>query len=209
MYRLSPTLLDGYRLYCEQDWMSLPDIEARIRREPMVPTPAMRLGAAFHGIAEGQWTDGDGACYRIDRFVFDAPSVDGTLQRIPSGTSEVPCARIMDSTIYGPVQLSGRVDRLVGLTPWEIKTKTEILDPERYADSLQWLAYAWMLGVREVRYLLVQLEEKGGIWRVKDADTMTLYAPDDPTTILRLWIERLMTHAERRGLLEHLNREEV
>ena len=209
MYRLSPTLLDGYRLYCEQDWMSLPDIEARIRREPMVPTPAMRLGAAFHGIAEGQWVQGEGDTYLVDGLTFDALSVDEAFFKLPTGVSEVPCSRIMPKTLYGPVQLSGRVDRLVGLTPWEIKTKIEILDPERYADSLQWLAYAWMLGVREVRYLLVQLEEKGGIWRVKDADTLTLYAPDDPTMVLRPWIERLMQHAERRGLLEHLNRGEI
>ena len=208
MYRLSPTLLDSYRLYCEQDWMSLPDIEARIRREPMLPTPAMGLGKAFHEIAEGVRTI-FGDWYLTDEMRFDRKSADQAIALIPPGVSEVPCARIMDSTIYGPVQLSGRVDRLVGLTPWEIKTKTEILDPERYADSLQWLAYAWMLGVREVQYLLVQLEEKGGIWRVKDADTLTLYAPNDPMRVLRPWIERLMTHAERRGLLEHLNREEV
>lgn len=208
MYRLSPTLLDSFRLYCQTDWKSLQDVEAQLRREPMVPTPAMRLGTAFHAIADGTAIRLDDG-YQYEDFLFDRQTVDAALSHIPAGgVEEVRCQRILE-TAYGPVTLSGRIDRLVGLTPWEIKTKTERLDPEWYAEGLQWLSYGWIVRAPSVCYLLVELKERGDRWTVEDVDTLTLYTPTDVEGTLRTWADRLLRHADQRGLLPYLEPKEA
>lgn len=208
MYRLSPTLLESFRLYCQNDWKSLQDFESQLRREPIVPTPAMRLGTAFHAIADGTAELIDGG-YRYEDFLFDQTSADDALLKIPAGgVSEVRCQRVL-GTAHGPVTLSGRIDRLVGMTPWEIKTKTEALDPEWYANGLQWLSYGWIVQAPSIIYLLVHLKERGERWYVEDADTLTLYTPAEAEVTLRTWTDRMLRHATQRGLLSYLEPKET
>lgn len=204
--RVSPSLLESYRLYATGEWMSLQDIEGRIKREPITPTPEMRLGTAFHAIAEHADILTEG-CYEMDGFLFDAPSVNAALALLPRGVCEVPCSRIL-KVGSDPVLIGGRIDRVAGEVAWELKTKTKPFEPERFADSLQWQCYAWMLGVPQVRYLLVELTESGDKWAVRNADTLGLYAYLDMESTLRQWTALLLNHAQQRDLLSYLNREE-
>lgn len=205
MYRLTPSLLDSFRLYHEADFMSLADLESRIKGEPMTPTPAMLLGAAFHKIAEGAAvTEGDR--YSVDGFLFDKDSTDAALLPITDGISEVWCSRVLDHVLHTPL-LRGRVDRILGATPWEIKTKDKELDPEHYAASLQWQCYLYMLGAEECRYLLVRLEESKDCWRVRDADPLPLFRYCGMEEYVNEWATRMMHFCESRGLLPYLNKE--
>src|SRR5574337_1422464 len=174
MLRITPSLLDSFRLYHEAEFLSLQDLESRIRREPITPTPAMLLGTAFHKIAEHtEDVESTSEFYRVDGLAFDREDVDNALAPLDGGVSEVWCSRILDRVPYAPL-LRGRVDRIVGVTPWEIKTKDKDFDPEYYAASLQWPCYLHMLDVEECRYLLVRLEEGEDCWRVKYADPLPL-----------------------------------
>lgn len=222
--RLTPSLLDAYRLYCDFDFKSLPDLEAQIKGEPITPTPAMLLGAAFHKIAEGEadhllrdheesgtsadrgaWSK-DTGFYSVDGFLFDAASADDALEPLAGGVSEVWCSRVLEHVPHSPL-LRGRADSIVGATPWEIKTKNEEHDPERHAASLQWQCYLHMLEADECRYLLVRLEEGKDCWRVRDADPLPLFRYVGIEDHINQWAARMMHFCESRGLLPYLDKE--
>lgn len=206
MLRITPSLLDSFRLYHEADFMPLSDLESRIKREPITPTPAMLLGSAFHKIAEGV-ADIEGDLYSVDGFLFERESADAALNPIKDGVSEVWCSRILDHVPHAPL-LRGRVDRIVGATPWEIKTKDEEFDPERQAVSLQWQCYLHMLDADECRYLLVRLKEVADRWQVVNADTLPLFRYPGMEDHINGWANRFVRFCEDRHLLTHLTLKE-
>jgi hypothetical protein len=209
MLRITPSLLDSFRLFHEADFMSLQDLESRIKREPITPTPAMLLGAAFHKIAErSPDVESTSEFYSIDGLLFDRESVDDALEPLKDGISEVWCSRVLDRVPHAPL-LRGRVDRIVGATPWEIKTKDKDFDPEYYAASLQWTSYLHMLDVDECRYLLVRLEEGEDCWRVKYADPLPLFRYCGMDDHLNEWAGRFMAFCETRNLLSYLTLKEA
>lgn len=203
--RLTPSLLDSFRLYHEAEFMSLADLESRIKGEPMTPTPAMLLGSAFHKIAEGA-SDVENGLYSVDGFLFDAASADDALALRGPGVSEVWCARTLERVLHTPI-LRGRADWISGATPWEIKTKDKEMDPEHYAASLQWQCYLHMLEADECRYLLVRLEEGKDCWRVRAADPLPLFRYRGMEDHLNEWATKLMHFCESRGLLPYLDKE--
>lgn len=224
LLRLTPSLLDSFRLYHQADFMSLADLESRIKGEPITPTTAMLLGSAFHKIAEGQaehlrrdheesgtsadsgaWSK-DAGLYSVDGFLFDAASTDDALDPLAGGVSEVWCSRVLDHVSHAPL-LRGRVDRIVGATPWELKTKDKDFDVENYASSLQWQCYLHMLEADECRYLLVRLEEGRDCWRVRSADSMPLFRYVGMEDHLDEWANKLIHFCESRGLLPYLDKE--
>lgn len=206
MYRLTPSLLDSFRLYYEADFISLADLESRIKGEPITPTQAMLLGAAFHKIAEGK-ASVEGNLYSIDGFLFDRKSTDTALAPLEGGVSEVWCSRILKHVPYMPL-LRGRTDRIVGATPWEIKTKNKEHDPEKHATSLQWQCYLHMLDADECRYLLVRLEEGKDCWQVRDADSLSLFRYRGMEDHINELAIRFMRFAENRSLLQCLTLKE-
>lgn len=203
--RLTPSLLDSFRLYHEAEFVSLADLESRIKGEPMTPTPAMLLGAAFHKIAEGE-AIGESDRYLVDGFLFDRESADDALAPLTGGISEVWCSRVLDRVMHAPL-LRGRVDKIVGATPWELKTKDKEFDPENYATSLQWQCYLHMLEADECRYLLVRLDDGQDCWRVRSADTLPLFRYHGMGDHLNEWATKLMHFCESRGLLPYLDKE--
>lgn len=207
MYRLTPSLLDSFRLYHEADFMSLHDLEARIKGEPITPTPAMLLGTAFHKISEGSADVISGYYYSVDGFMFTKASVDAALLPLAGGVSEVWCSKVLDHVPHSPL-LRGRTDRIVGAIPWEIKTKDSEHNPERHAVSLQWQCYLHMLDANECRYLLVRLEEGSECWRVRSVDTLPLFRYQGMDDHLNGWATRFMRFCEGRGLLSCLTIEE-
>lgn len=205
-YRVTPSLLDSFRLFHEADFMSLNDVESRIRREPITPTPAMLLGSAFHKIAEGAATV-EADRYHVDGLLFDRESTDRALAPLAGGISEVWCSRVLNHVPYTPL-LRGRVDRLLGIKPWEIKTKDKEFDPEQQAASLQWQCYLHMLDVEECRYLLVRLKEGEDCWQVVSADPLPLFRYRGMEDHLNEWATRFIRFCEDRGLLSFLTLKE-
>ncbi len=207
MLRLTPSLLDTFRLYQTTDWKPLSELEAYIKGEPITPSPAMLLGSAFHSIADGTAALSDGK-YESGGLVFDQTTTDNALTLRGPGVAEVWCSRIIEELYpYGPLLLRGRADWISGAIPIEIKTKQDAPAPEDYAASLQWQCYLWMLGAEECRYLLVQLKEVGDCWQVVDADLLPLFRYAGMSGHLRLWASRFLQFCESRNLLPYLNKE--
>lgn len=204
--RLTPSLLDSFRLYHQADFMLLAELESRIKGEPITPTSAMLLGSAFHKIAEGAADQSTDCVYVADGLYFDRSSADDALAPLDGGVSEVWCSRVLDHVPHAPL-LRGRVDRIVGATPWEIKTKVDEHDPERHATSLQWQCYLHMLEADECRYLLVRLEEGRECWRVRSADSLPLFRYHGMIEHVNEWANKLMHFCESRGLLPYLDKE--
>lgn len=207
MFRLSATLLESFRLYREADFISTEEIETRLRGDAMEPTEDMRLGTAFHAIAEGIaepcGDHGDRPAYCFDGFVFDAVSADEALAGYSGGMSEVKATREI-VTPHGPAVLVAKADYLRGNAARELKTRRKAFDVENYADSLQWRVYVAVFGLSRLTYDLVQLDERGGVFYVADHDTLDLY----PYPALLDDVEReargLVAFAHERGLLGHL-----
>lgn len=223
--RLTPSLLDSFRLYHEADFIPLADLESRIKGEPITLSQAMLLGRAFHMIAEGKaehllmrdheesgtsadrgaWSEGEGF-YSVDGFLFDAASADDALALRGPGVPEVWCSRPLEHVSRAPL-LRGRADWISGIVPWEIKTKDGDMDPEHYATSLQWQCYLYMLEVDECRYLLVRLEKDKDCWRVREADPLPLFRYRGMEDHINEWATRMMRFCESRGLLNYLEKE--
>lgn len=210
MYRLTPSLLESFRYYCDFDFKSLAELEAQIKGEPVTQTPAMRLGAAFHKVAEGDFDLGAGehsGFYRADGLLFDVATTDDALVLRGPGVAEVWCSKPLLTVPRQPL-LRGRSDWLSGTIPHEIKTKEKDFSPEDYSASLQWQCYLHMLDAEECRYLLVRLEERvEGAWWVREADILPLFRYVGMEEHIHQWATRFMQFCESRGLLPYLEKE--
>jgi len=210
MLRITPSLLEAFRFYCDFDFKSLAELEAQIKGEPVTVTPAMALGAAFHKVAEGDLDLGAGehaGFYRADGLLFDAASTNEALALRGPGVAEVWCSRQLLTVSHAPL-LRGRSDWLSGTIPYEIKTKEKDFDPSDYAVSLQWQCYLHMLDAEECRYLLVRLEERvEGAWWVREADVLPLFRYVGMEEHINQMATRFMQFCELRNLLNYLDKE--
>lgn len=207
MFRISATLLDGFRLYREADFIETGEIEARIRGDASEPTEDMRLGTAFHAIAEGIaepcGDHGDRPAYCFGGFVFDAESADAALSAYCGGVAEVK-ATLPIATPHGPALLVCKADYLRGNGIRELKTRRKPFDVETYADSLQWRSYLLAFDAARIVYDLVRLDEADGVFFAAEHDALPLY----PYPGMRDDVERearaLVAFAHERGLLPYL-----
>ena len=210
MLRITPSLLESFRYFCDFDFKPLAELEAQIKGEPVTVTPAMALGSAFHKVAEGEHDLGAGehaGFYRADGMLFDVASTDAALALRGPGVAEVWCSKPLLTVPHAPL-LRGRSDWLSGTIPYEIKTKEKDFDPADYAASLQWQCYLHMLDAEECRYLLVRLEERvDGAWWVRDADVLPLFRYVGMEEHITGWATRFIHFCESRGLLPYLNKE--
>lgn len=210
MMRVSATMLDSFRLYKSAEFISTDEMDARLRRDPIEPNEATKVGTAFHGIAEGLATlKGDpqspeGAAYECGGYLFDAETTDRALVKC-QGFAEIKSDLVRIDTRYGSVALVGKCDALHGREAIEIKTRIKRdLDPVDYIKAWQWRVYCRVFGVDKVRYLLARLDEVDGVYHVKH-DSFVMY----PYPGLSLDVERvtreLIDYAADRGLLDYLH----
>ncbi len=208
--RLTPSLLESFRYYCNFEFKALSELEAQIKGEPVTVTPAMALGSAFHKVAEGELDWGAGehdGFYLADGLLFDAETTDEALALRGPGVAEVWCSKPLLTVPHQPL-LRGRADWLSGTIPYEIKTKEKDFEPSDYAASLQWQCYLHMLDAEECRYLLVRLEERvEGAWWVKNADVLPLFRYVNMEEHITGWATRFIHFCESRGLLPYLEKE--
>jgi len=212
MMRVTATLLDSFRLFHEADFITVEELDARIRRDPIAPTPAMRLGTAFHAIAEGTAAmlgdplSPEGAAYEFDGFRFDARSADEALREYRDGVPEVRGEREIE-TDFGLVRLVGKADYLKGISAREIKTRDKDFDPLSYAESYQWRVYCRVFRVPVVYYDLCRLEfdEGSGLWFVRAHDELPLYTYPELGKDVERMTRAFLRHAAARGLLGYLD----
>jgi hypothetical protein len=163
--RLSITTIEAYRLWRDNEWMSLDDLEATIKRAA-VPNEKMLRGIAFHSIIEkphayASQPFGDKQ-YRVPArdgspdFIFDGAGIDRVLEQWP----KLPAPEVKSTFEVEGITVVGIADALEGVTVWEAKAPEQI-DVEKYVDSFQWRALLKLYNASVVRYVLAQVKDNG------------------------------------------------
>jgi len=190
MLRLSATLLDSYRLFKAGDGgfeiVSVEDMISRVRKDPIEETHPMRMGNAFHAVAQepDQYLEmyNDAPVYVWNEITFDAEAVDKAIADINEKQPlvEFKAEDLVIETDYGPARIVCQADALVGRDVYEYKTSLKPIRPEkleRFMESMQWRAYSLAFNASVVHYHIVELKLLKGvdIWTVDNTHTLPLY----------------------------------
>lgn len=168
MYKVSPTLLDSYRLYRDADFKTYDELVSGIKRIAG-ETTQMLLGRAFHKLKEGfglLLSDGN---YSVDGFVFS-----GIIAGDENLLSEMRTQYMLE-TRYGSVQMNMVADGVRGRTITEYKTTQSTIDVVRYLDYYQWRCYLLGFESDKVIYDITELQEKKGVWVAHDWQQVDFY----------------------------------
>lgn len=180
MLRLSPSLIDSYRYWRENDHANLDDLIASIKGERKPPTEAMARGTAWHWLMEGR-----GGEVEVDGMItvrvqgFDIRFLGDDVRGVRSqlrATSHVELRGTLELPEIG-VRMNLRTDGVAGNTIDEHKTTGQI-DVDRYIRSAQWRAYLLAFGCRRVVYHLVRVyyRKREGVWKVNEYLPIEQYA---------------------------------
>lgn len=181
MLRVTPTLLESFRLYRDFDWMSKEDIIKSIKGD-IEQTPKMQIGKAYDKLVF--WEPWDEAPETIDGIVFDKPSAE---QARMSGLYQVNCESMLDGIL-----IRGKMDCIDGNEIRDLKAKIDYWKVESYIDSLQWQAYCHICGVRKFIYRIADLKQgDDSVWWTSDITDISLYYQSDE--LLRSVLSDLLT----------------
>lgn len=188
--RLSATLLDSYRLFKAGDGgfeiVSVEDMISRVRKDPIEETHPMRMGNAFHAVAQepDQYLEmyNDAPVYVWNEITFDAEAVDKAVADINEKQPlvEFKAEDLVIDTDHGPARIVCQADVLSGRDVFEYKTSLKPIKPEkieRYMESMQWRAYSLAFNASAVHYRIVELKliKDVDIWTVGNIHTLPLY----------------------------------
>lgn len=217
MYRLSPTLLDTYRLYRDEDWKPYEELVSAIKRT-VAETPQMQLGKAFHRVMEHHPNcQEEGGLICVDGYCF-AKSIQPEEDK--SINTEIKALPVMQ-TNKGDCTISMVADGIVGNTIIEYKTTQDSIDAIRYQDYYQWRCYLWGFSAETVIYDIMQLTERedfwgvgkrdcddwqrennDSVWQAKDRQRVKFYPYERMTEDIRLLAEDMIRFCQRQGLEE-------
>ena len=167
--RLSVTDLESYRYWLADEDSTLDDLLVRLRHEEP-PTPAMKAGRAFAKLFEGA---GEEEIHNreVDGWHFDFTQIDREIAVPPVRELK---GSVTFATPSGPVELTGKVDSLLGTRIHDQKL-TERWEAEKYIDSLQWRAYLVMFRADTFTYDVFQGRYEGRCVTITDYHPMTFY----------------------------------
>lgn len=189
--RVSVSDIDQLRYYRQTEDMPLEDLLARLRRE-IPPTRQMLAGTAFHDLLEHS---GDVELTHCERNGFRF-SFDMERELVLPEVREIKAEKIY--RMHGiDVTLVGKVDAIDGVTVYDHKL-TSRYDAERYANSFQWRCYLDIFKCSRFVYNVFVAKDEGQFFRVRDFETLPLYAypgmADDVRSELAAFVEFAMTH---------------
>jgi len=200
LIRVSPSLLESYRLFMSEDWFTVEKMDDAIVGE-FVPNRPIRLGQAYHHMLE-HWRKYKGkGVVVIDGFALD---FDGCMfpnfdLMNDSAVFEVYGKKNLD-TSYGLVSVASKADCLMGNQLIEVKTTEKYYSYEKYADSAQWKLCAWVFGFERVNYRVQKLKDQGGyIECIQFDDIPLVFSPSLESDIVDL-IHGLIGYHYERGL---------
>lgn len=169
--RISATNLESFRLYLTGDWMEEAALLASLKGE-FVPTPAVKLGHAYHSVLEtpDRYRIRNG--YACEGFWFADATMDPMLALIDRrGVFEVKTTKEL-----GPITLVAQADHLVGAHLSEFKTTSSGFTVEKYLDSMQWRIMALLFEPLAITYRVAILDDHGnGVAELKDLESVTVY----------------------------------
>lgn len=118
------------------------------------PSIKMRAGTQFHCAIQGI------PCEQDERIIFLDEDIQEAKTKVDA-RSDIFEYKIRKrfNTPHGEIFVTGVADHIVGNVVHEFKTTYSNFNYERYADSIQWMAYCNLFGVEEVRYQVWQLSE--------------------------------------------------
>lgn len=208
MIRLSPTMLESFRLFQAADFITPEDMELRLRRIPQEPTHAQLLGTAFHAALEGEGdlveAEGGLSYYASGGYCFDAETVNWARTGLEGALPEVLGSRVL--TVDGrEILIGGRADYLMGNRLWDIKTSEKPIAPEKPADSMQWRCYYLIYGTSRINYRHCWLEDRDGIHVVRDWHDVPLYPYPGIHRDVEQCVRGLLSFADARGCLAALD----
>lgn len=216
MIRVSPSLLESFRLFTTEDWMTTERMREAITGD-FVPTPQILLGLAYHHMLElftdthemyfamGNPSDEemrvtqDGYTFAYEKCV--EPVADflraGCVHEV-YGTAEI-------ETRHGTVSIATRADAVHGNIGGEWKTTEQSIQLAKYMDSVQWKLCCYTLGLRAMDYRIVRLAQRDDqVWTIKDSESVQcVFSKSHMVEILDL-INGLVEFHHSQGLEKYL-----
>lgn len=172
MLKISATQLETYRRYM-LDKISLQQLIDSWTKQTE-PSIKMKTGSIFHAKIQGMEYEEDAMINIDDNDIKHAMTKVDSRSKIFEYKLRTPI-----NTAYGAVMFTGVADHIVGNVVHEFKTTFSAFNYDQYAESMQWRAYCYLFGVEKVKYHVWTLSEpkdNGDIIRVKDYNSMTMYA---------------------------------
>lgn len=189
--RISATLLDSFRMYRDEDWMTLERIVADIKGEGEVTEPMLR-GRAFHTVLENNDATGQADGY--------------TFENIGLALAVVPQNGIDELKITAPFlghTVVGKVDSIEGLEVHEYKT-TERFSVEKYMDAIQWRIYLDLFGAKRCTYHVFPIKADGPKVRILDHHPIPVYAYPTMHRDIEQLVADFAAFVKRQGLQDCL-----
>ncbi len=193
--RCSATNLESFRLYLTEDWMEESALIASLKGE-FVPTPAVKLGHAYHSVLEHPAAYRVGNGYTCEGFQFGDATMQPMLDLIDRrGVFEVKTTKQL-----GPITLVAQADQLVGAHLYEFKTTSQ-LNLEKYLDSYQWRVMALVFEPLAITYRIATLDDHGnGVAELKSLDSVTVYPYAALELDVRALVARFVDYVTVKGL---------
>ena len=202
MYRISPTLMDAFRIFRDEEYKTEQDLQAAIRKE-FVPTPKMAAGKAFHKIKDGE----EGIVYDGAKATVDGMTFRGVMAGDENLIKEIKIVPTIN-TNRGMARMPMVADGIWGNTITEYKTTYSYIDVLRYADSMQWRCYLWGFSAEKVIYDIYYLgEDKSGIWSIKDNQRIDFCPYARMEADIKHVIVDLIDYCEPRWMLKYITEE--
>jgi hypothetical protein len=217
MKRVTAMMLEAFRRYKDNEYMSFDDMVAAIKGTTEV-NEAMKLGTAVHEVLE-HYPDG-----YVMHNVFKSPVYITSLgfniemQSISESAiwltdiwlREVPTEKgiaMADGTV---LYLKCKADAVAGTTVVDHKVTTKPINDamiQRYQDSMQWRAYLFAFGASQFMYNILQMENNDGVWFVKANEQA--YMSDYPTMGLDVvdMVHELYEFTKKHKLTDYLIKE--
>lgn len=174
--RISATLIDRYRLFMADEYVTEADLIASIKGV-FIPSRQMACGSSFDSIIQDpqKYATEDG--YTCDGISWPGGEMDEKCLSLFSGITTWQAKEIRSYNLDGtPVNVVSKVDGLEADGVVEVKTTWSGFDYDRYADAHQWRHYALNFDAAWVRYHVFDWREPAnGPFKLNDVHTFTLY----------------------------------
>lgn len=155
--------LESFRRWREDEDQTVDDLVHWLTHDE--PSEQMLAGTAFHAALETA-EPGEYATLSALGFTF----------HLPDGELVLPTIRELRAYgQYGPLQVTGQVDGLLGLRVDDHKT-TSRFDPDRYLGGYQWRFYLDIFEADVFRWNVFEIREiKPRVYEVSDPQTLEAY----------------------------------
>jgi hypothetical protein len=209
--RISATILDSFRLYLSEDWMTEADLQARIKGE-QVQTPELKIGRSYHALLEKPQRSLSGQ-YEHDGLIFEDAAIENMLDLIEPGLFEVKTTKDVMVPGYGPVTLVTKCDHIRGAAIAEFKTTLDSFDSEKYLGSVQWKTMLLLFQASLVTYHVALLREErdhdyaqqqGPRYALRSIESLNVFGYADLEREVLSLVKDFCGYVKQRGLTEYL-----